>query len=261
MRFLPFTACGGWRPIGVVEFKPWRHIFSRKFAKLVSISQRVHRMPEPEMTESHQVPVPCHLRQRALFQRLSIIREVVQHVGFEDEEATVDPGFTVLDRVAEGIDAVAFDFDASDLCVRPNGGHRGELAMAPVEGQQRIDIHIAESIAIGDHESLAIEPFLQSLDATTGRLVRPCINDRDAPSAGRCRAQSHLTAVKRHGDVIGDEVVISEELLDEQRLIPGRHDEVLMAEMAIDIHDAGDDGATAYFDHRFGYPDRVVTNP
>src|SRR5207237_8649893 len=75
---------------------PGRLAASPQRFKVMLVSHSVHWVPESSMAIRHQLASGSQGFQRLALQRSLIVTYIIQHLGFEDEKAAVDPALAGL---------------------------------------------------------------------------------------------------------------------------------------------------------------------
>src|SRR5579872_6843179 len=94
--------------------------------------------------------------ERIAFEYRVVAVEVIEHLRLEYEEAAVDPAFLRLRLLLEIHHLVPVERHGSEARRRTNGGHRRKPSMAAVEIEQLLNVHVGNTIAVGQHERAAI---------------------------------------------------------------------------------------------------------
>ena len=130
--------------------------------------------------------------------------DVVEYTGVGDHEAAVDPAAIFLSLFHKACDGVGLVVDIEytettawlDRCHGDNG--MGIFAMI---FQKPGNVDITYSIAVGEHERLVTNIFLDAFDPGTGLCVEAGIDQGDLPGFGDVVMYGHPVVV---GEVEGD---------------------------------------------------------
>src|SRR5206468_6121920 len=75
--------------------------------EVLLVTHRVHGVPETPVAVSHQLAFGGQILEWLTFKRGLVIVNVIQHAGFEDKEAAIDPAFARLPLFRKLSDAVS----------------------------------------------------------------------------------------------------------------------------------------------------------
>ena len=121
-----------------------------------------------------------------------------------------------------------------------DGGEGEGFFVLLVEGERGIDVHIADAVAVGEEEVLVVSNVvLNAFDATGGEGVFACVGECDGPIffvvvtvVGELRFGAKL-----QGDIVGQPLVVAEEVLDHFALVPEAEDEMFVSLRRVGLHD------------------------
>lgn len=120
-----------------------------------------------------------------------------------------------------------------------------------MEREQLFQVHVGNTVTVGEHERLIADVLLHTLHAAAGHGVEAGIHYRDAPRLGMVLVDNHL--VFAVGKVIcnvgGVQEIICKIFLDYMLLIPGTDHKVVEAIIAIELHDMPEDRHAAQIHH------------
>ena len=203
------------------------------------------------MLVAHEFSVFREAAERFLLKDAGIVGEIVEYPRLQDHEAGVDGGAVLGGFLAEGAHRiVAADVQDAFGLIQLHGGQRSKFSMRAMEGQQFLDIHVADAVAVCEHEGLVPDVFLYALDAPAGHGVESRIHHGDAPRLRVLLAKDSLLPVGEvECDVAGIEEVIAEPFLDHVLLVARTDDEVIKTEMRVAFHDVPENRPTTDFHH------------
>src|SRR6266478_6771663 len=151
------------------------------FQKLM-LPRRVHALPKALVTVSGQLSVSGTLSQRVRLQHtVGFIEITVNELFFKDDEAAVDVAGSRLRLLGKARDQLMFQLNLAKSTGRMHGGHGGQLAGLFVKIDQLVEIHGAETVAIGEHEAAAGDKLGGLPKPAAGVGPNPRIDQRDAP--------------------------------------------------------------------------------
>src|SRR4029434_9216943 len=110
--------------------------------------------------------------QRITLPQRVVAVDIVDGASIENEEAAIDPPFAGL-RLPHDLSATrTFEDDPAEARRRAYRRHRGELSMRLVEAQQRADIEVRNTVAVGHHERLVFAQPPREAPHPAARLRR-----------------------------------------------------------------------------------------
>src|SRR5205807_9850142 len=104
-------------------------------------------------------------------------------------------------------DKVAVEDQAAEVGGRADGVYGRQPAVLAMKAQQVIQVDVADAVAVGEHESLAIERGLESLDPSAGVGPQAGVDEVHGPGPGLGLVEAGLSDGKVDGQV-GAEAVI-----------------------------------------------------
>ena len=213
------------------------------------------------MVEAHELAVRGEAVHRLLLEDAAIIREVVENLRLEDHKSAVDDGTVLPLLLAEGPDLVVFvDVEDALLLCEGNGRDGRDLPMCMMEVYERLEVHVRNAIAIGEHKRLIPDIILHALDASAGHGVEAGVDDGHAPRLVHVVMDLHLVVAEVEGDVRIMQEVVREILLDDVLLVAGQNDEIVVAVARVVLHDVPENRHLADFDHRLRTEMRLLGN-
>ena len=146
---------------------------------------------------------------------------------------------------------------------RTDRGQRRELAVRAVEGEERVEVDVADAVAPRQQEGVVADPRREPLDATTGVGLGTGVDDRDAPVLAPVIA-AVVDDLARPGpdrDVAGQAPVVDGPALDRLALVARGDDELVVTEAEVVAHDVPQDRPAADLHHRLRPDDRLLGEP
>src|SRR5690242_1032147 len=161
---------------------PWRLARRPQVLEHVLVPQRVHRLPEAAVLVRHYLPEGDEADERRAFPASVVAGDHVEAFRRQHEITAVDETAVARRLLGESDDGVAPALDRAVAAGRPHRRDRGELAVAVMEADQFADVHIADTVAIGEAEGiLAGQMRADALEAAAGLRVLAGVNERHAP--------------------------------------------------------------------------------
>lgn len=111
------------------------------------------------MAVCDQLPVGSESLERLLFKMCGVAVDILQHLGFQNEESPVDPTFFGLRFLGEFDDVVSVELDMSEACRRTNRGERRQLSVSPMKRQESVDVDVRNAVAPRQHEGAVRDVF------------------------------------------------------------------------------------------------------
>ena len=121
-------------------------------------------------------------------------------------------------------------------------------------GQQGVQVHIADPVAVGQHKGFISNILLHALDPPAGLGVQARVHQRHPPGLRNILMDGHVVLggeIKGHIGPV--EVVVCKILLDEMALVAAADDEVMEAKAGVIFHNVPQDGLFANSDHGLGF--------
>jgi hypothetical protein len=144
---------------------------------------------------------------------------------------------------------------------RLDRGDRRELAVRPMEGEKRGDVHIAHAIAIGHEECLVADIFAYPPETPAGHRVPSGLDQRDAPRLDGPVVIDDIAGAHVEGRARRAQHIVAKILLDDVALVAAADDEVVDPVCAVDFQDVPEDRLLADFDHRLGSDAGLLGKP
>lgn len=222
--------------------------------EILIIPQGVHALPEARVRIHGKLPLFSKADKGFLLQfTFGRVIKVVQKFAFENEVAAVD--ILIQNRLflPRGDIAFGVGFNGSEAGRHTDAGKCADLAGFFVERNQRVNVNVGDSVAIGDHEAIGIDVLGHLLD--TGALERffPGIAHGNLP----VRVMTGIVADdfsggKVHGEIGIADLVFPEILLDILAFVSQREHEILVPVSGVPVHDMPDNRPAADFHHGLG---------
>src|SRR5258705_9145596 len=185
----------------------------------------IHRLPEAQVLVHVQQAAPRELRQHFLLEVVAV--PLLERALLENEEAGVDP-VVAHQRLLLELPHAA-DFIEDHQAVLGAQRHRGERRETPgafVRAQQRVQVEVAEAVAIGGEEPLAHE-FGTALDAVARIGVRAGVDDAHLPVVEALRevVVQHLDAMpaREHEILVTLRRIGAHEVHQDRRAVDRHH--------------------------------------
>ena len=106
----------------------------------------------PRQPTSPSAPFPTGL----------IIGDILEGIGFQDEETTVNPTLANLGFLGELGNPISIKDQAAEAGRGPYCGGRRQLTVLPVKFDQGVDVDVRHSITICCHKRLAAKDLLSA---------------------------------------------------------------------------------------------------
>src|SRR5262245_38345740 len=120
------------------------------------IANGVHALPEVAVPIGHQLSRLGQPLQGLSLQRGFVAVNILQDLGFQNEESAVYPSFADLWLLGEFSDlaiiARSGEIKSAKAGRWPHGRHRGQFAMPAMKRHQFLNIDIRDAITICEHE-------------------------------------------------------------------------------------------------------------
>src|SRR5487761_1261437 len=115
------------------------------------------------------------------FQAVAVVLQVVEDVWLQAHKASVDPALTGLRLLRELGNEVALEAQGAEASRRPDGGQRGDAPVLAVEAKQLVQVPVANTIPVGQHEGAVLEPRLETLDTAAGLRLLAGVDQMNDP--------------------------------------------------------------------------------
>ena len=113
------------------------------------------------------------------------IAQIVKHLRLNDHKAAVDPTAVLLCLFNKAADLIGsgFDIQHTEPAAGLDGCHRYESLplLRRMHLDERIQIHIAHTVAVCQQERLIPNVFLHALDTAACLRIQPRIDERHLP--------------------------------------------------------------------------------
>src|SRR5207248_11716695 len=162
------------------------------------------------------------------------------------------PAFADLRLLCEVGDEVPVEDEAAKPSRGPHRGYRRQAAAGAVKAQQRAEVHIAHTVAVRQHERLALEPWLQPLHATSRQRLEAGVDEVHRPVVGRGLVKVGASRRELNRDARFQAVVVEEEPLYLLALVAKRDDKLVESVAGVVLHDVPQDWVAADLHHRLG---------
>ena len=120
-----------------------------------------------------------------------------------------------------------------------------------VKGEESVDVHVRQAVAIGAHEPVVADVLLEAPDATSGHGIEPGVDDADAPVEPAAVEHLHGAVAQVDNEValVGDDV--PEVFLDHVTAIAAGDEEIPMPVAREERHEVPEDRPSTNLHHRF----------
>ena len=160
--------------------------------------------------------------------------------------------FADLRLLGELGDAVAVEHQTAEARRWAHGGDRRELAVRPVELEQRRQIHVGHAVAVGEHERLVAERLRSRYTRPPVMLAAP-VSTRWTTHGSHSLLSAVTSPVAQvDGQIPEERIVVEEVALDHLALVAERDDELVEAVLRVVLHDVPEDRLAADLDHGLG---------
>ena len=190
----------------------------------------------------HRLSLPDH----------AVVGHVLHYARFQDEETAVDPALADLGLLVKMGHQVAVEGDAAEACRRPHRGHRRQLAVAAMKGQELGEVDAGHAVPVGQHERLIADELGHLLHPAAGLGVQAGVQQVNGPVFAVAVMNSDLARSQAYRHAVGAMAVVDEEILDHLTLVAQRDDELLEAVGGVALHDVPQDRLAPDFHHRLG---------
>ena len=135
--------------------------------------------------------------------------------------------------------------------------------MGAVEVDQRVQVDVRDSVAIGEQECFVAEVVADAPYAPAGQGVSPGVDHRDLPRFGPVAVEHHVSAplAEVERDVRRMQKVVREVVLDDLLLVARADDELVEPLGGESFHDMPQDRPSADLHHRFRFDNRLLADP
>src|SRR5262245_22683206 len=161
--------------------------------QVVPVSQRVHGVPEAEMTVRAKLVVGREALERLTLPHCLVALQILQRPRREYEEPAVDPRVVAFGLLLEADHLIALDLHRTEAAGRLNGGDGDEPFVLTMEIDQRLDVDLRNAVSVGQAERFVVQEGRDPLDPAAGHRVLARVHEGHPP---RLRGTAmHLSAV------------------------------------------------------------------
>src|SRR5439155_27158747 len=148
------------------------------------LSIGVHRLPEAVMGPDHQLAFSRELPQRLplQYQIVTIVEVAFSEIPFEHQEATIDEPLAHLRLFVKRRHLPPIYPQHSEPVRRPDRRHGPDLAVGSMKTEQRVDVDVADTIAIGDAEWTPIQILTDAADPRASERRLTGLRQRHPPA-------------------------------------------------------------------------------
>src|SRR5258706_7097712 len=141
-------------------------------------------MPEATIDKRREVTFVCQTFEWFPFPDSRIVIDIVDDFRGQNEIATVDPSAVTFGLFIECRYRFSIDVQCTKAPRRLRGGKGGERALAAVKRDKFANVHVAETIAVGEAEVIVTKVLRNAFQATAGHGVLAGVDECDAPRLG-----------------------------------------------------------------------------
>src|ERR1035438_621106 len=183
-----------------------------------------------------------------------VVLNVVEHLAVAHEVSGTDPSIE-LRLFEEAFHAVvAGDFENAETRRGTDGGNGHQFAVRPVELDDLVDVHVAQSVAVGQQEGFVADILGDALDAAAGHGLFAGVGEGDLEVALAVRSvvTDLVPGSQNNGAVAVHRLVVEEVLLDVVAAITQAKHELVVAEVGVALHNMPQHGLAADLNHGLG---------
>src|SRR5262249_54426129 len=154
-----------------------------------------------------------------------------EDIALEDEKAAVDVAARERRFFRELDDAALIELDLAEAARRAHRGDGGRLAVTSMKREQMVQVYVGQTVAVGQEKCVALDVFLDALEAAAGHRVQPGFRERDVPVFGHALPVDlkRIVLAERQRYVGLSQMVFEEKALDRPALVAQAQDEVDVA--------------------------------
>src|ERR1017187_5501613 len=224
-----------------------------KVVEILVFAVGVHAVEEAVMAVGHELAFVGQPFERFALHDAVVIAEVLEELSLESEVAGAHPsiGLGLFGKSPHA--ALLRQIEHAEAGNWRNAGHRSDLAVAFVKVQQAADIDVAQTVAIGEQEGVAVYILLNLGEASAGLAIQAGIGQGHAESLFGVMAMAAdlRTSPQVHGEVVIHGLIVEEVLFDGVSFVAQAQDELAEAVVGVDLHDVPEDGAATHLHHGF----------
>src|ERR1035437_5270187 len=201
------------------------------------------------MLIGHQLSVVDKPLQRFLLEDALITAEIIEHAAIENEKtcAGAAAGPCLFLKVGHATYGVCLD--DSEAGTRSDGRDRGQLPVTLVELQQFSDVHVADAVAIGQHEEIFTNILLNPLHPSARHRVLPGIDERNLKVlfAMDVFVLNLGVPAEADGEIVVHRLVVQEIVLNHVAAVSEAEHKISKTIVCIQLHDVPQDRTPADF--------------
>jgi hypothetical protein len=208
-------------------------------------------MPESIVRVGGQLSFARETLKRRTFPYGSIVFNVVTRFRGKDKEAAIDPAVALGLFFEADYQRTVCD-NRAEPAGRSNRGHCSEATLSAVKLQQRLNIDVGNSIAVGQKKIFVAKILANTLDPAAGHGVDTGIYQRNSPRFGTILMNFYSILGNVERRITDVEKVISEVAFNYISQIPAANHKIIDSAMRENFHDVPQNRHSADLDHRLG---------
>src|SRR5579863_769375 len=247
--------------VGVRPLAPWRlAAFDHLFENL-PVPHRIHSAPETLVLIRHQLPGLDQTVER-FEHKLFAVLDVVKDFLAKDKKTSIDPNIGLMTGSDSLHDALLIEFGQMKIDRRMNGDEAGNFSACLELIDHFCKRRIGQSIAVVGQEDLFIlDKTLDRKQARSDISPDSGVDERNPPFGRLVADKLNFGAVFRnHAIAAFRDLVIQEVILDNVSLVSKTQDKIMMAILAIILHDMPQDRIITDRNHWFRNALRIIAN-
>ncbi len=190
---------------------------------------------------------------RVCFEAACVSFQVIEDRRFEDQKSAVDPALAYLRFLGEFGHDVAVEYEAAEASGRAHCGDGGYAAVRAMESEQLLQVYVAHTIAVSDHESVVFQPGFEPLDAASGVRFLARVHQVYNPVVALPAVRFDAASGKIESHAAVQAVIIEKVSFYIVASVTERDEEFFEAVMGVVLHDMPEDRMPAYFHHRLWF--------
>src|SRR6185503_13242521 len=179
-----------------------------------------------------------------------IVLKITKNPGLADQEATVNPAFADLRFLGEIRNHIPVEDQTAEPCRGPDCRNSCYLPVGPMELEQVVEINIADSIAVSEHEGTITEERFESFETSARIGLLSGVLEMNNP-VFRFILSVDPTAGKVDTHAAVKQMKIHEEAFDDFTTISQGDEKLFQTELSVVLHDVPENRPPSDFNHRF----------
>src|SRR5687768_2073375 len=139
-------------------YLPWSGPLPPELLELPFVAQRVHALPEAFVLIGGKLAVARQVLEHVDLEARHVSADVVEHRRLAHHEPAVDPALPDLRFLREFRHEWSFEDQATEPRGRSDRRDRRERSTGSMEGQKVVQVHVADTVAVGQHEAFVAQP-------------------------------------------------------------------------------------------------------